>query len=519
MRSMKPLINALSAALCFLFHVDPRIAASASRPAAARLNVVLLVGDDHACYVTGCYGNKLARTPNMDRLAAVGMRFDRAYCNSPMCTPSRQSFLCGRYPRATGVMCLSDVLGADEFTLAENLRRLGYRTGAFGKMHFNSALPHGFETAVTERGAWQAYERQHPPSPVPPGIEVLPQWRPFKNPARVWLNGFYRPYPRHTPDMESSFYADRAIEYIKAHRDEPFFVEVGFREPHSPFWFPVEYRNTYDPPGMPVPQPGPEDAGQIPKIFSDLSRTDKQGITASAYTSTAFLDANVGRVVDAVREAGVADHTLIIYLSDNGYHLGQHGRFEKHSFFEAAVRCPLIMALPGRIRAGTSTRSLVEFVDLFPTILDLAGLPPPEGVALQGRTLVPVIDDPTAEVRDDVLGEYAHSEEGMIRTQRWKLIYRTGKRDRDDGYEEVAPVHARTIRLYDVQNDPEEMTNLASRPEFRETLERLIQRLRDRLVETERAPKALPAFSSPQEAIDWCLTRLPDRKPAPSGDR
>ena len=508
------------------------------------LNVVLLVGDDHGYYVTGCYGNKLARTPNIDRLAAGGMRFDRAYCNSPMCTSSRQSFLCGRYPRATQVMCLTDKLAEDELTLADYLGARGYRTGAFGKMHFNSPLRHGFEVAVTERGSWAAYEKEHPPSPLPAGVEVLGPWHPFKDPARIWLNGMYLPYPRREAEMESTFYANRAIEFIKAHRDEPFFVQVGFREPHSPFWFPVERRNTYEPSKMPVPKPGPQDAEQVPLIFRDLSTADKQGIIASAYTSTAFLDANVGRVVDAIREAGLTDRTLIIYLADNGYHLGHHGRFEKHSFFERAVRCPLIMSLPGRIRPGSSTESLVEFVDLFPTILDLAKLPTPEHVTLHGRSLAPVLADPARKVRDFVVSEYAHSEEAMIRTARWKLIYHTGKRERDDGYTTGGKLPGRNIRLYDVENDPEEMTNLAPPlaagaarkrdpsggspadhdhevavpADYRAVIEDLMDCLHDRLVATERDPGAVPRFATREDAIDWCLTRIAERRPASAPD-
>jgi len=480
-----------------------------SRP--VPLNIVLLIGDDHPYYVTGCYGNPLARTPNIDRLAAAGMRFDAAYCNSPMCTSSRQSMLCGRYPRATGVMCLTDRLEEREVTLAEHLRAFGYRTGAFGKMHFNSDLTHGFEAALTERGSWKSREQRHPPAPLPDGLAVLPAWRPFKDPARVWLNAMYLPYPRREADMESRFYADRAIEFIEAHRNEPFFVEVGFREPHSPFWFPIEYRGLFDPSKMPVPEPGPEDAPQIPLIFRDLSRADKQGIIASAYTSAAFLDANVGRVADAVRRLGLADRTLIVYLSDNGYHLGHHGRFEKHSFFERAVRCPLIMVLPGRIRPGSSSASLVEFVDLFPTILDLAGLPPPAGVRLHGRSLVALLHDPGAELRDAAFSEYAHSEEAMVRTREFKLIYHAGKRERDDGYADGRPPGGRNVRLYDLRTDPEEFENVAHRPEHRGRVQALVRRLREHLTATERDPAAVPASWSDQEAIDWCLTRLSER--------
>ncbi|MBN1489629.1 MAG: sulfatase [Phycisphaerae bacterium] len=506
----------LSLMCFFCMLAGAALAAPTTQP--DRPNILWIVSDDHAAYVTGCYGNPLAHTPNIDRLAARGIRFDRAYCNSPMCTPSRGSFLTGRYPRATGVMCLRDALPEGQLTLADHLRGFGYRTGAFGKMHFNSELKHGFETHVRIQD-WQAHLRHHPPEPIPNDIDVLPVWRPFRDPARVWLNSFCRPYGLRAADMAGTFYVDHAIEFIKAHRREPFFVVVGFQEPHSPFWFPIEYRNRIDPATMPIPEVGPEDAEQIPAIFRDLMPAEKQGIAAAAYTSTAFMDSNVGRLTDAIEQLGLTDNTLIIYMGDNGYHLGHHGRFEKHSFYEGAVRCPLVMAGPGRIAPGSSTRSLVEFVDLMPTILDLVAVPRPKDVRLHGHSLAGVLANPTTEVRDAAFSEYAHSEEAMVRTADWKLIYHTGKRERDDGYTTGRPLPGRNIRLYDERNDPDEMTNLADRPEHRERVKQLTARLHAHLVATEPDPKAIPAPATPEAVIDWCLTRHAERATASSRPR
>jgi hypothetical protein len=151
--------------------------------------VLIIVGDDHTCDGLGAYGSKLAHTPSLDRLAAQGVRFDRAYCNTPICSPSRQSFLCGRYPQTVGVTLLSHALDDSAYTLAHRLREAGYRTGAFGKMHFNSNRSHGFEVFKPE-SAYHAWDRSHPHRPLPEGLQILPPvFRPFQDPARVWLNG------------------------------------------------------------------------------------------------------------------------------------------------------------------------------------------------------------------------------------------------------------------------------------------------------------------------------------------
>src|SRR5687767_4051423 len=216
-------------------------AESSSRP-----NVLWLIADDHAAYVTGCYGNKLVQTPNIDALASAGMRFDRAYCNSPVCTASRQSFLTGRYPRSIGVSLLPTPLPEEELTLAEIFQQAGYTTAAIGKMHFNSQLAHGFDVRI-DMPQYQQWIKQKGRDPLPEGVEVLGQWKPFRDPASVWLNSGYRPFAATLEDMPSTFIARRAQQYLLEKRDQPFFAIVSFYEPHSPYRFPVEFAGRKQP--------------------------------------------------------------------------------------------------------------------------------------------------------------------------------------------------------------------------------------------------------------------------------
>ena len=492
------------------FIVSLAVVGTACGAQTRRANLLIVVGDDHRAEAYGAYGSTLARTPNLDRLAASGVRFDRAYANSPMCTSSRQSFLTGGYPHAVGVTLLRHVLDDDAYTLAERLREVGYRTGAFGKMHFNSNKLHGFEVHCTPREFRRKYGQRGADRPLPEGLEVLPPWRPFKDHARIWLNGFYRPMGRYDDEMPGTWYARRAIEFMKEHRDEPFFVQIGFHEPHSPFWFPVELANRYNPKDMPVPTPGPEDAGQIPKIFADLTPEDKQGIIASYHTSVAFLDLNVGRVLSALEELGLADNTMVIYLGDHGYHLGEHGRFEKHCFYERAVRAPLVVRFPGRIPSGTHAAALVEFVDIVPTVLDYLGIsfdrnqPPPRD--LHGFPLRPLIDGKVARVREAVLSEYQPTEEAMVRTERYKLIYGTSKTDVNWlGYEPVEPPTGRTVKLFDLEADPQEMHNAAHDPDKGPIVSALLDRLVDWYRRIPPKGEPPPANLSRLEFLDWAI--------------
>ncbi len=486
--------------------------ASAAGQGGGAPNVLVICADDHAAYVSVAYGNRRVRTPNIDRLAAGGVCFDRAYCNSPVCTASRQSLLTGRYPRSIGVTRLQTALPDAEVTMAETLREAGFATAAIGKMHFNSELTHGFDvrTDLREYDAWLARQARQP---VDPAIPVQPPWRPFKDPARVWLNSACLPMGLGEAIMDGTYLAEQAAAYLTAAHDRPFLLMVSFYEPHSPFRFPIEYAGRHEPAEFDVPALGPQDDDQIPAVFRDLTPREKQGIMAAYYTSVEFLDRNVGRVLDALDRSGQAGNTVVVYLSDHGYMLGQHGRFEKHTSYEEAVRTPLVIRRPGETRAGQRTEALVELVDLAPTVYELCGVPRTAG--LQGRSLVPLLEGKATTHREHVVVEYAPNDEAMIRDEHWKLVYERGTQRRTDGYDTGRPLTAQRFRLYDLRVDPQEMTNVADRLAHAETVRRLTDRLIKHLTATAREKELIPRDADRVTLLDflvqprttWCWKR------------
>jgi len=472
--------------------------------AARRPNFLFLIADDHAGYVLGCDGNRLARTPNIDRLASEGTRFAAHYCNSPVCTPSRQSFLTGQLPHAAGVTLLGTRLAAGKPTLARQFQQAGYRTAVFGKMHFNQpAAPglHGFDIALTEDAIDRAWRGEAAPE-MPSDIATKPPWRPFRDPARTWLNGDKRPYPRDDRHMCGTYIGRRAIEYLEENRDRPFALWVSFQEPHSPFDFPIEDRAFFRPEQFTAPARGPEDAAQIPNVFRDLSDADRRGIAAAYYTSAAFLDRNVGRVLDALGRLKLADDTLVVYMADHGYCLGHHGRFEKHCGYDPALRVPLIVRYPGHVRRGV-VRHLTEHVDVPATIVDMMGLDPLP--VMHGQSLRPYLEGrPVPQPRGHVFSEYLENEEVYIRTPEWKYIFCSGKRARKDGYETDDPTPGRYQRLFDLRNDPGEFTNLAARhPDLVARFQEVaLERFRATHPERESEPRGLGR----EEAIEFYLS-------------
>jgi arylsulfatase A-like enzyme len=290
-----------------------------------RLNVLWICADDHAPYILGAYGNRRAQTPNLDLLAAGGMRFDRAFCNSPVCTASRQSFITGRYPRTLGVTQLSTPLPAGDTTLADVLKQAGYETASFGKMHFNSGLKHGFEKRLDLADFSEALAARGRIK-IPADVRLQPPWHPFKDPARIWLNAATLPVNAVAADTSATYFVQQADRFLNEPRDKPFFLFVSFYEPHSPFNFPIEDRGRFDPNQFDAPTVEQQDKWQIPAVFRGLTPPEKKGIAAAYYTSVAFLDRNVGRVLAALEKSGQADRTLVIYTGDHGYLLGQHSK-------------------------------------------------------------------------------------------------------------------------------------------------------------------------------------------------
>jgi arylsulfatase A-like enzyme len=411
----------------------------------SRTNLLFLLADDHASSVFGAAGNSLAQTPNLDRLAAQSMSFSQHFCNSPFCTTSRQSLLTGLMPYAAGVTRANTPLALDKSTVAKQLKKAGYRTAAIGKMSFNrpaTAGMHGFELALTEKEITRGWENAVHPKPR--------AWKPLETPARVWLNASKSPYPAPDASMLGTYLASQAMSYLEQNRDKPFALWVSFMEPHAPFDFPTEDRDAFDDSKFELPAVGKDEAGQVPKAFADLKPQEKQGIAAAYYTSARFMDRLVGRVLDKLSELKLDENTLVVYSSDHGYLLGQHGRFEKECGFDPALRIPLLFRLPGRIEPGV-VNELTEHLDIAPTLLEVLNAEPLPGAQGQSlRHLLEGSEDP--DRRDHVVSVYLENEEVYVRTSRWKFIYGSGKRAGT----------GRDVRLFDLQADPGERLNIAA---------------------------------------------------------
>ncbi|MDR3639122.1 MAG: sulfatase-like hydrolase/transferase [Isosphaeraceae bacterium] len=470
-------------------------------------NVLIIVADDHAGGTLGIDGDPRQATPMLDALARQGVRFDRAYCNSPLCTPSRQALITGRLPHAVGVTRLSSKLPDDAVTLGDWLTDFGYRTAAYGKMHFNSRSRHGFSERLDTRD-WRAWLEAHPPL----GGDLRRPWHPFVDPPAVWLNAACRDAGLPEASMESTFYADRAVEFLRRRREDaaPFALVVSFYEPHSPFRFPRGDQGRYRPGQFPVPPLSDSDRREQPEVFRPLLPGDIQGIQAAYYTSLSFLDRQAGRVVAALDELGLGQDTLVVYVGDNGYLLGQHGRFEKHCMYEPAVRVPLLLRWPGRLPADRAVSDMVEMVDVLPTVLDLLNLPLPSD--LHGQSLVAVAQGRAgAKGRDVVFSEYLECEEAMVRSERHKLVVGSGLRALKDGCVPRGTPPSAYERLYDLEADPGETTDVADRPELNAVRNELRRRLYERLTSTRLGVEPVPSGLNEAQAIQWCLVPRDER--------
>ena len=465
-------------------------------------NFLFLMADDHAGYALGCDGNRQAETPHLDRLASQSVRFSRHYCNSPICTPSRQSLFTGQLPHMSGVTLLATPLAEGKPTIASQLRKAGYHTAVFGKMHFNrpgrSGL-FGLNICMTEDVIAHDWNQQASVRAVPSGIDTKPPWRPFQEPARIWLNADKLPFPRYYEDMKGTYIARQAARYLEDRKREgrAFALWVSFMEPHSPYDFPLEDRDRFQPATFLPPQIGPEDQPQVPAVFNELTETDKRGIIAAYYTSVRFLDRNIGVVLDKLAELGLERDTFLVYTADHGYFLGQHGRFEKHYGYDPALRVPLMMRWPGRIRPNL-VRDLTEHVDVPATIMDLLEVEP---LPLQhGHTLRPYLEGRgLAPRRDHIFSEYLETEQAYLRTERHKFIYCSGRRL--DWYRPAQPIRGRWRRLYDLKKDPDEFHDIAARhPDLVRHCEGL---LLDRFRHTHPDASGEPAGLTPEAALDY----------------
>ncbi len=472
-------------------------------------NVVVIVGDDHADHVLGALGNELVRTPNLDRLSGEGILFSNAFANSPLCSASRQSLLTGKYPHATGVTLLTTSFPEAQETIADHLKNFEFISAIIGKNHFNNNLNHGFDLKI-ERSDYFKYLENNPPQPVPDSIQVRPPWKPFRDPARIWLNSEALPGGFYDADDIGTYYAEKAIEFIQNNKDNRFCLWLAFHEPHSPFNFPIEYRDSYDPDKMPFPLGSPEDDEFIPLVFKDLTEEERKGIISAYYTSVEYLDKNIGLVLKELEDAGLADQTLVIYLGDHGYLLNHHKRFEKHMMWEEAVKAPLIIRAGNKPIEKHIENNMVEFIDVAPTIMDYLGVSP-LGEA-QGKSLRPFFEKDSADFRQVVFSEFLADNKAMVRTDKWKYIFTSGKHDLAQGYATGHEPTGIRHRLYNLEDDPGETHDVSGERDNQEILQTLQIEMLEIFKDTHPLAEDLPEGLSMEEKLAW-FCEPPDDNP------
>lgn len=462
-------------------------------------NVLFIISDDLATHAVGCYGNDEIRTPNIDRLADSGVRFEHAYANSPMCTPSRATIMTGKYPHAVGVTLLRTALPDSVTTIAEILQSEGFATGIFGKTHFNSQLKHGFDTLVG-RQHHRAYLETVSQPQLHDSVKVRPKWRPFRDPARIWLNAAGATSGNYFEHSQGTYFATAAIDFIRKHQQERFFAVASFVEPHSPFNFAVEYQGKYTPSDRVLPVASQEDQRWFPGVFKNLTSTEKQGIVRSYYSSVEYMDQNVGLLLEELNRLGLSENTLVVFVGDHGYLLNHHGRFEKHMMWEEAVTTPLIIR---GYRKGALVNAPVELADLTPTMLTALGITHTEN--MHGKPLQGLLEGTTDTHREYTFSEYLTDNKAMITDGTWKYIFTTGKRDLGSGYATGLGASGIVHRLYNRMQDPNETRNLANFPENQRELLRLQNALVQRFRETHPyASKISPAQSLEEQLIQFC---------------
>lgn len=445
-------------------------------------NILLIVVDDLKPAL-GVYNDPIAVTPEIDKLAGKGMRFDRAYSNQAVCAPSRYNLMLGSRSTSTGIYHFGRNFRdfyPDAVTLPQYFMENGYHAESMGKVY------HVGHNTYSDQASWSR----------PPHHDKLIEYLELESTGGTLTReealfsnfswGYARSLPRgaawESPDVEDDAYADgriaqKAIERLrslKENSEKPFFLAVGFARPHLPFSAPQKYWDLYDPDTLPmpdietVPEGAPDYAvkrdGEIVQYdpIPHSSEADPfpekltQKLIHGYYASTSYVDAQIGKVIEELETLGLDENTIIVLWGDHGFHLGELGIWTKHVNYELANHIPLIISVPGVTTPGTSTEQLSETVDIYPTLVDLAGLSQPNNSQpMDGVSLAPVLKDPDKTVRD--YAYHAFDRGGRmgraIRTDRYRLV---------EWKEIGAPRESADIELYEYSDGPVEARNVAA---------------------------------------------------------
>ncbi len=440
---------------------------------AARPNVLLICVDDLKPLL-GCYGNTMIKTPNIDRLASRGMVLEGAYCNQAVCSPSRNALMTGLRSTTLGIYDLPTnfrVAAPDAVTVAQYFQQHGWKTEALGKIMHTGHGNH------EDKVSWS-----------------VPHWRPSTGNYVTPAGGNAgKAGPKasaakgaavENANVADDAYADGKIateavvrlRAAKANSSQPFFIGVGFLKPHLPFCAPKKYWDLYSraafklpaittaPKG--APSYAPTTWGEL-RAYSDIPPTGpltpdlQRELIHGYHAAVSYMDAQLGRVLDELDRLALAEKTIVVLWGDHGWHLGDHGQWCKHTNYEEAARIPLVIRAPGVTKPGTRTKALVETVDIYPTLAELAGLPASTSPRkLDGRSFVATLRNPTAPTKPAVFHAYPRSrpDDGPIigravRTERYRLV---------EWKKPGAPADTADLELYDYVADPAETENLAS---------------------------------------------------------
>lgn len=461
---------------------------------------VLFISIDDLNTDIGAYGHPLVQTPNIDKLAQRGVLFNRAYCQYPLCNPSRASVMTGRNPDRTKVYDLTlhfRKVAPDVITLPQLFMQNGYYSARVGKI-YHYGVPGGIGTnGLDDSLSW--HQRINPKGRDRADEGQLTRLLPRK--VHLGVNLAYLPAEGDDEEQTDGIVATEAIRLMEQQKDKPFFLAVGFYRPHLPFIAPKKYFDMYPTSKIVLPAAPANDWDDIPEaaLFTrpanwNLSKQEQKELIRGYYASITFMDAQVGRVIHALDRLQLADKTIIVLWSDHGYNLGHHGQWQKRSLFENAARVPLIIAAPGAAKGKISPRT-VELVDLYPTLAALCGLTAPNELA--GKSLQPLLHDPAASWDkasysqislgdtsgrvitrslpgfDSVKGlppaQHKSSMGRSVRTERWRYT------EWDEG--------RLGAELYDELNDPGEYINLANKRKYRKQLKQLSALLRNHFKE------------------------------------
>ncbi|WP_246229267.1 sulfatase [Sphingobacterium shayense] len=455
---------------------------STTKKPARQKNVLFIAFDDLRASI-GCYGDSIALTPNMDKLAARGIRFNNAYSQQSVCAPSRASVLTGRRPNSTKVWDLETHFRTalpQVVTLPQYFKQHGYFTQSVGKIYHDPQ------------------QAQDPPSWSAPEIlavtdKFLGRYALVENTDVLKKSRGFKAHATERAQVPDNAYidgmvADRAISVLNRVKDKPFFLAVGFRRPHLPFVAPEKYWVLYD--SIPIPPPtNPLPPKNVPEIalhnwkelrgYTDIPKNDPvtdpekiRQLLQGYYASTSFVDAQLGKLLSELDRLGLTENTIIVLWSDHGFHLGEHGLWAKTTNFELDTRVPLIVVNPGEPLKNVKSDALVELVDIYPTLVDLAGLPIPED--LEGLSMAPLLKDPQRSWKSAVFSQF-------LRERKDNDIMGYSVRTKEFRYTEWQDFQTDEFiacELYDEINDPKETVNLVGQKDQQQNVKALSEVLR-----------------------------------------